>query len=122
MKNVKLLLGLFMITCTAAWAQPGPPKLTTEDVTKRVEQNAERLNLSEEQKKSYLEISLKYFEQGQALREEGKKDREARMEQAQSIRAEQDKEMLELLDKYQYAEYKKIQEERKSNMKRRRRN
>lgn len=124
MKTIKGLILAVLISSTfnaLAQEKPVQKEISKEQAIEHINKNAERMKLSDAQKQAYQEIALKYFDEAQAIRAEGKEMRKQNMEKAKALRASQDEEMLELLDKYQYAEYKKIQEDRKKKMMRRRR-
>ena len=79
----------------------------------------ERLDLSEDQKEDYLEISRRYGAQLKALRDSNA-GRMQKYGELKSIRKNKDSEMKELLSKDQFTIYKDIQDERQQEMRARR--
>ena len=81
----------------------------------------DRLDLSEDQKADYLEISRRYSEQMQGLKNSdmGKMKKFQKMK---SIRKDKNAEMKTLLNEEQYSTYLQIQEERQKEMRERRLN
>ena len=109
---------LFFSTVTIA-QQSDFPSSDKDMMKEQFAADLERLDLSEEQKADYLEISRRYGEQMMALRDSGA-GRMAKYQELKSIRKDKDKEMKALLSKDQYAIYKDIQEERQQQMRERR--
>ena len=105
---------LFFSTVTIA-QQSDFPSSDKDMMKEQFAADLERLDLSEEQKSDYLEISRRYGEQMMALRDSGA-GRMAKFQELKSIRKDKDKEMKALLSKDQYAIYKDIQEARQQLM------
>ena len=111
-----------MIVCfisISAAAQQDISSSEREMMKDKFAADVERLDLTEEQKDDYLEISRRYGEQLKALRN-STAGRMQKYGELKSIRKNKDSEMKELLSKDQFKIYKDIQEERQAEMKARR--
>jgi Spy/CpxP family protein refolding chaperone len=121
MKNSKMLVVavvLFSLISSVSRAQDFEKKMEErkKEMVENMKMAQEKLKLTDEQKEKFKEISKKYAEKVNALRDT-KEERRAKLKEAKSIQDEKDAEMKLLLKKDQYETYLQLKEERKSKMK-----
>ena len=117
-----LIFSTLALSSNLAIAQQGT-KLSEEEkkqLKEQVTQDFERLNLSEEQKEKYKEISFKYAQKLKSVKEMGG-SRYSKYQKLKSIRDSKNAEMKKALSKEQYKIYLEIQEKRMEEIKSRRR-
>lgn len=98
------------------FAQEGRP--SKEHMKEQRDADVAKLNLSEDRKSTFDEISKRYGKELKAIRQEDI-SREEKKAQAEPLIAARNKEMNALLDGSQYRTYLEIQNERKKHMKKR---
>ena len=116
------ILVFLLLVSTIAFAQDR--NLTEEQQTQLKEQLElyfEKLDLSEEQKPKFEEITKKYALQMKALKTSDK-GKFAKYKEFKSIKGSKNKEMKTLLSAEQYKIYKKTQKEIQKKMKEKRKN
>ena len=117
-----LLVVVLILIGTATKAQqnhyPGGESANMKD---RIAANIEALELSEDQRAEFLEISRRYGEQMKALRNSNA-NRMEKYQELKSIRKDKNREMKALLSKDQYKLYKEMQARNQQEMKQRRLN
>ena len=119
---MSLFLVVFLIGTNTTFAQSSVANLTEEQkelINKNLEEYAVTLNLSEEQKPKFEEITKKYAKQMKAVKDSGGR-RISKYRKVKSIRASKNAEMKRLLSKDQYKVYLEKQEEMQKKMKKRR--
>ncbi|MEO1260240.1 MAG: hypothetical protein AAFZ15_15705 [Bacteroidota bacterium] len=127
MKSVKVLslfFALFLINATTTTAQSAANNLTDEQKEKlqqNLEEYAVALDLSEEQKPEFEDVTKKYMEQMIEVKDSGG-SRMSKYKKVKSIRKNKDAEMEELLSKDQYKVYLNKQKEMQAKMKENRNN
>jgi hypothetical protein len=125
MKSLKILslfFALFLIGTNTIFAQSRAANLTEEqkeEVKNNLEEYAAALDLSEDQRPKFEEITKKYAKQMIDVKESGGR-RMSKYKKVKSIRKNKDAEMKTLLSKDQYKVYLENQEEMKKQIKRRR--
>ena len=121
-KTLALFFALFLIGTNITSAQSKTAKLTEEqkeEVTNNLEEYAVALDLSEDQRPKFEEITIKYAEQMIAVKNGGGRKLQ-KYKKVKSIRENKDAEMKILLSKDQYKVYLEKQEEMKKKIKERR--
>ena len=124
MKNSKLSIlavVIFALTSVVSKAQ-NYSKISDEKKQETVEQlklAQEKLQLSDEQKIKFKEVSKKYAEKMKSLRDTDEQ-RMAKLKELKSIQSEKDAEMKVLLSETQFKSYLEIKEDRKSRLKEKR--
>ncbi len=121
-KTLALFFALFLIGTNITCAQSKTAKLTEEqkeEVTNNLEEYAVALDLSEDQRPKFEEITIKYAEQMIAVKNGGGRKLQ-KYKKVKSIRENKDAEMKILLSKDQYKVYLEKQEEMKKKIKERR--
>ena len=121
-KTLALFFALFLIGTNITCAQSKTAKLTEEqkeEVTNNLEEYAVALDLSEDQRPKFEEITIKYAEQIIAVKNGGGRKLQ-KYKKVKSIRENKDAEMKILLSKDQYKVYLEKQEEMKKKIKERR--
>ena len=135
LRSLAIIIGLSMCTFPLFAQQgqgqgrgqgqgPGMRGMMSEEAIKeRVNQTAETLDLSEDQKKQMLKIELDFFNKMQSARpnfEEGRRPSEADFaamrENMQKMRTERDEKYKAVLTEAQMAKYNKLMEERRQRM------
>ncbi len=137
MKNFKkinvlglaLIISLFTIQLSAQNNQQGQRtgggpggmgrgfQMSEEDIEERVDNLGETLGFSKEQHKKILKFELEFYNKIQVERQKFTGDnREAMRESMMKIREDRDKKYEEVLTKEQMEKFKKIQEQRRSDM------
>jgi len=100
-------------------------QMTEEDITERVDNLAETLEFSEDQHKKIMHFELEFYNKMQVERQKmrnnsnGNFDREAWRATMMKNREERDKHYEEVLSKEQLVRFREIQEQRRSEMRRR---
>ncbi|MEL6917132.1 MAG: hypothetical protein AAFO99_05305 [Bacteroidota bacterium] len=123
-KTFKPILILVMVTMMGATAIGQEKKLTAaqkERMETQLVTYFEKLDLSEEQKPKFEEITKRYGKQMLGLKESDK-GRLAKYNEFKSIRKNKNKEMKLLLSKEQYQIYEEVQDEMQRKMKEERNN
>ena len=121
-KTLSLFFALFLIGTNITCAQSKTAKLTEEqkeEVINNLEEYAVALDLSEDQRPKFEEITIKYAEQMIAVKNGGGRKLQ-KYKKVKSIRENKDAEMKILLSKDQYKVYLEKQEEMKKKIKERR--
>ena len=124
LKILSLFFVLFLINVNTTFAQSRAANLSEqqkEEIKKNVEAYVTELQLSEEQKPKFEEITKKYAKQMIAVKDSGG-SRMSKYKKVKSIRKNKDAEMKSLLSKEQYNIYLEKQEEIQKKMKERRKN
>lgn len=118
MNTLKLMLGVFftLILGTTACAQETQREVSDETKA-RIEQYFQKLDLNEDQKPKFEEITIKYAKQMKALRDDTSKSRYEKYKTLKTIQGNKDKEMKALLTKDQYKVYKEAQAEMREEFK-----
>lgn len=113
-----LVLGamLLLSISTISLASEGPQRDITELSQMATEQMADELSLTDEQLKQAESINLKFFERLQSMRQDGKSKRIARLRELKQVTRERDDAMQEILSEQQYAAYKQMTAERRSEL------
>ena len=83
----------------------------SDETRERIEKYFNELDLSEEQKPQFSEITRKYAVQMMEVKDNTVKSRYEKYKDIKNIQSKKDKEMQVLLNKDQYATYKEVQEE-----------
>ncbi len=113
LKILSLFFALFLIGTNITFAQSERSNLTDEqkeELAEGIEEYFNSLNLSEEQKPVFEELTRKYAEQMKAVKDAG--GRKFKMyRRVKSIRKEKNAEMEKLLSEDQYEVYLEKQEE-----------
>lgn len=123
-KTFKPILILVMVTMMGATAIGQEKKLTAaqkERMETQLVTYFEKLDLSEEQKPKFEEITKRYGKQMLGLKESDK-GRLAKYNEFKSIRKNKNKEMKLLLSKEQYQIYEEVQDEMQRKVKEERNN
>ena len=113
-----LVFSTFVLSSNLAIAQQGT-KLSEDEkkqLKEQITQDFERLNLSEDQKEVYKEISFKYAQKLKSVKEMGG-SRYSKYQKVKSIRDAKNAEMKKVLSKKQYKVYLEIQKKRMEEMK-----
>lgn len=110
------LIAIFTMSGLNTFAQEGRP--SKEQMKEQRDADVAKLNLSEDQKSTFDEISKRYGKELKAIRQ-ADISREEKMAKAEPLIAAKNKEMNALLDDTQYKTYLEIQDERKKHMKKR---
>ena len=124
LKSMSLFFALCLIGTNTTFAQSRAANLTEEqkeEMKKNLEAYAVALDLSEEQKPKFEEITKKYAKQMKAVKDSSGR-RMSKFKKVKSIRKNKDAEMKDLLSKDQYKVYLEKQKEMKKKMKERRKN
>ena len=119
LKIMSLSFALFLIGTNTTFAQSGGANLTEEqkeEIKKNVEEYAAALDLSEDQRPKFEDITQKYAKQMKAVKNSGAR-RMSKFKEVKSIRKNKDAEMKALLSKDQYKFYSDKQEEMKDKIK-----
>lgn len=119
MKNLKTLLtAVFFGLCLTAVTAQERNRLSPEqkqEVKENLKANMDRLQLTPDQKKSYLEINSKFGQQLKESRLSGL-SKEEKLKKAKDLKDQRDAEMKTLLSAEQYTTYLQIQKENKEKM------
>jgi len=113
------VLMVLVIAVLPAFAQRR--QTSEEDIKRRVELVADTLELSDQQEKEVLAVEMEFYKNMQKVRENFNpetSDREAIRDKMIAMRAEVSKKYEKILTKEQFAKYKKMEEERRSNRQR----
>jgi len=122
MKSLKVLsviFALFLIGTNTTFAQSRANDLSEEQkegIKKNLEEYASALDLSEDQRPKFEEITKRYAKQMIAVKDSGGR-RMSKYKKVKSIRKNKDAEMKKLLSKDQYKVYLKKQEEMRKKIK-----
>ena len=122
MKSLKILslfFALFLIGTNTTFAQSRANDLSEEqkeEIKKNLEEYATALDLTEDQRPKFAEITKRYAKQMKAVKDNGGR-RMSKFKKVKSIRKNKDAEMKTLLSKDQYKVYLEKQEEMKSKIK-----
>jgi hypothetical protein len=122
LKVFSLLFALFLIGTNTTFAQSRANDLSKEqkdEIKKNIEEYASALDLSEDQRPRFEEITKRYAKQMKAVKDSGGR-RMSKFKKVKSIRKNKDAEMKTILSKDQYKVYLEKQEEMKDKMKQRR--
>jgi len=122
LKVFSLLFALFLIGTNTTFAQSRANDLSKEqkeEIKKNIEEYASALDLSEDQRPKFEEITKKYAKQMIAVKDSSGR-RMSKYKKVKSIRKNKDAEMKRLLSKDQFKVYLEKQEEMKKKMKARR--
>ena len=124
MKNSKLSIAaivIFALTSIVSKAQnlSGISDSKNQEMVEQMKLAQQKLQLSEEQKIKFKEISRNYAEKMKSLRD-SKEQRLAKLKQLKSIQMAKDAEMKILLSETQYNTYLELKAERKGRLKERR--
>ena len=122
LKVLSLFFALFFIGINTSYAQSKADNLTEEQkeaIKKNVEAYATALDLSEDQRPKFEEITKKYAKQMKAVKDNGGRPM-SKYKKVKSIRKNKDAEMKKLLSKDQFKGYLEKQEEMKKKIKERR--
>ncbi len=122
LKILSLFFALCLIGTNTTFAQSRATNLTEaqkEEIKKNIEEYSTALDLSEEQKPKFEEITKKYAKQMKAVKDSGGRPM-SKFKKVKSIRKNKDAEMKQLLSKDQYKVYLEKQEEMQKKMKERR--
>ena len=118
--NLILALGLSAIllltTGTITLANEAPKRNASELSQIATEQMSEDLSLNKDQLSQAKQINMQFFARLQAMREEKRSKRIARLRELKQAVRERDNSMQAILSKQQYATYKKIAAERRSEL------
>ena len=121
LKVLSLFFALFFIGINTSYAQSKADNLTEqqkEEIQKNLEEYAAALDLSEDQRLKFEEITKKYAKQMIAVKDSGA-SRMSKYKKVKSIRKNKDAEMKTLLSKDQYKVYLEKQEEMSKKIKER---
>lgn len=124
MKRIKHILGLMLIILVGTTALAQEKKMTEEQKAQmeaQLEDYIEKLDLSEEQRPKFEEITKRYGKQLMVLKESSK-GRLSKYKEFKSINKDRNKEMEALLSEEQYTIYMATQEEMQQKMKENRNN
>lgn len=128
MKNLKMnllknsiVLVIWLVSTVALAQDRKPTEEQKAEFQKQLAIYLEELDLSEDQKIKFEEISKKYARQMKSLRDSDK-GRLAKYKELKSIQKNKNEEMEVLLSEEQYEVYERMQEERMQKMKERRKN
>ena len=128
--GLALLLPLFTIQLTAQDGQRGQRpgggpggmgrgfQLSEEDIKERVDNLGETLEFSKEQHEKVLEFEMEFYNKMQVERQKFTGDRDAMRAVMTKAREDRDKKYEEVLTTEQMEKYKKIREQRRSDMRR----
>ena len=119
LKVFSLLFALFLIGTNTTFAQSRANDLSKEqkeEIKKNIEEYASALDLSEDQRPRFEEITKRYAKQMKAVKDSGGR-RMSKFKKVKSIRKNKDAEMKTILSKDQYKVYMEKQEEMKKNIK-----
>ncbi|MDP5158281.1 MAG: hypothetical protein NWQ07_06870 [Flaviramulus sp.] len=122
MKKIKYILVLAVVALIGTTAMAQEKEFTEEQKAQMEAQLTtyfEKLNLSEEQKPKFEEITKKYGKQLMDLKESNK-GRLAKYKEFKAINENRNAEMKPLLSREQYDSYQEIQEEMQQKMKEKR--
>ncbi len=123
-KITTLFFAFFFIGINTAYSQSKADNITEEqkeEIKKNIEEYATALDLSEDQRPKFEEITKKYGEQMKAVKNGGG-GKFQKYKKVKSIRKNKDAEMKSLLSKDQYKVYLEKQEEMQEKMKKKRNN
>ena len=114
-KKAIRILGLcaFIISCTLVHANAQSERAL---LIEQIENDHARLELSEDQKEPYTDITLKYTDQLKAIKKSSG-NRMSKINKVKSLRKSKNEEMKGLLSKKQYESYLALQKERWEKMK-----
>ena len=118
---MSLFFTLFLIGTNTTFAQSRAnnlPEEQKEEIKKNLEEYSVALDLSEDQRPKFEEITKKYAKQMQAVKDSNSR-RMSKYKKVKSIRKNKDSEMKSLLSKGQYKIYLEKQEEMRKRMKER---
>lgn len=121
LKVLSLFFALFFIGINTSYSQSKADNLTEqqkEEIQKNLEEYAAALDLSEDQRPKFEEITKKYAKQMIAVKDSGAR-RMSKYKKVKSIRKNKDAEMKTLLSKDQYKVYLEKQEEMSKKIKER---
>jgi len=122
LKVLSISFALFLIGINTTIAQTKATNLSEkqkEEIKRNLEEYAATLSLSDDQRSKFEEITKKYAEQMQALKNGGRRKLQ-KYKKVKSIRKNKNAEMKILLSKEQYKVYLNKQEEMRDKMKQRR--
>lgn len=122
MKNIKHILALVVVALIGTTAMAQEKEFTEEQKAQMEAQLTmyfEKLNLSEEQKPKFEEITKKYGKQLMDLKESNK-GRLAKYKEFKGINENRNTEMKPLLSREQYDSYQELQEEMQQKIKEKR--
>ncbi len=109
-----LMLISLIITGNLFAQRQGPPKLPdSEQIVKMVDELAEALTLTKEQKSAITDLYMAHFEDAKELMEENKGDRESQREAMEDLKKDFDNRVKELLNDDQIAKYEAYMKDRK---------
>lgn len=120
--SLSLFLALFLIGTNTTFAQSRATNLTAvqkDEIKKNLQEYAAALDLSEDQRPQFKEITMKYAKHMIAVKESGDRPM-GKVKKVKSIRESKNAEMKRLLSTDQYKVYLEKQEEMKKSMKERR--
>ena len=123
-KSSLLIFIALLATSNTNFAQTNSAELTDqqkEELNKNIEEFAQTLSLSEEQRIQFEEITIKYTAQMMEVRDSDS-GKMKKYKKVKSIRKKRNAEMKELLSKDQYKVYLEKQKEIQKKMKERRNN
>ncbi len=120
LKN-SIVLVIWLVSTVALAQDRKPTEEQKAEFQKQLAIYLEELDLSEDQKIKFEEISKKYARQMKSLRDSDK-GRLAKYKELKSIQKNKNEEMEVLLSEEQYEVYERMQEERMQKMKERRKN
>lgn len=122
MKKIGTILMSLMLVAAISKAQPGQRNFDPEEMAKRqTEQIKEAVGLDAKQEKQVYDLNLETGKKMRALREKNQGGGfEGMREKMAELRAEQDKQMKEILTEAQWEKYQKYQEERRAQWRERR--
>ena len=124
MKTSRSIITILLLTLLNVTSYAQERQLTIEQkeqVKEQLEQYFEKLDLSEEQKQKFEEITKKYALQMKTLKISGK-SKFANYKEYKSIKGSKNKEMKALLSAEQFKIYQKTQKEIQKKIKEKRRN
>lgn len=113
--KVVLPLLLVLLTVNLSMAQRGQRGNPEKRMEKQTEMMVEKLSLSTAQAEKVKEVNLNMAKKMQAIFENSEGDRASRRTAMEQIRAEHQVELKKYLTAEQFAEWEKIEEERRSN-------
>ncbi|MGD9488170.1 MAG: hypothetical protein AB7W47_09115 [Calditrichaceae bacterium] len=109
-----LMLISLIITGNLFAQRQGPPKLPdSEQIVKMVDELAEALTLTNEQKSAITDLYMAHFEDAKELMEENKGDRESQREAMEDLKKDFDNRVKELLNDDQIAKYEAYMKDKK---------
>ncbi len=109
-----LMLISLIITGNLFAQRQGPPKLPdSEQIVKMVDELAEALTLTKEQKSAITDLYMAHFEDAKELMEENKGDRESQREAMEDLKKDFDNRVKELLNDDQIAKYEAYMKDKK---------